>query len=134
MLMALNDKRQVKKNRTFLLSLGHSLDGLVTVFKEERNMKKHVAMMILVSICAAIFQISETEWLWLALSISMVIINEVWNTVIENLVDLTTGHKYNEIAKKVKDMSAAAVLLSALFAMIVGCLIFIPQLLELVFD
>jgi diacylglycerol kinase len=60
----------------------------------------------------------------------MVWITEAVNTAIEFLVDLISP-EFNPLAGHIKDIAAAAVLLSALAAIIIGCIIFIPELLYL---
>ncbi|WP_369473020.1 diacylglycerol kinase [Secundilactobacillus kimchicus] len=56
---------------------------------------------------------------------------EVLNTVVESIVDLLVGNRYDDAAKKAKDVAAAGVLLSALFAVLIGCLVYIPAVLAL---
>lgn len=82
---------------------------------------------------AALFlPMSYADWLWILLSSFLVIVMEIWNTVIENLVDLVT-EEYHPTAKKVKDMAAAAVLMSTGFAVITGTIILLPKLIALLF-
>ena len=56
---------------------------------------------------------------------------EVWNTVVENIVDLVSPH-YHPLAKKVKDMAAAAVLLTSVLSVIIGSIILIPKIFKLI--
>ncbi|MDN6436445.1 diacylglycerol kinase family protein, partial [Lentilactobacillus parabuchneri] len=57
--------------------------------------------------------------------------SEVLNTIVENVVDLIVGHHFDALAKRAKDVAAGGVLLSALFAVIIGMLIFVPKFLAL---
>ena len=75
-----------------------------------------------------LLHVSIGEWLWLALCVFLVISSEVWNSAIENVVDLATNYKRHPLAKKAKDMAAAAVLLAAIFSLIVASLIFLPKI------
>jgi diacylglycerol kinase len=77
-----------------------------------------------------IFHLSAGKWLALVIAIAMVWITEAVNTAIEFLVDLISP-EFNPLAGHIKDIAAAAVLLSALAAIIIGCIIFIPELLYL---
>lgn len=126
------DKKQVRKNKSFFESLKHASNGLVTVFKEERNMKSHISLMIIVLVFSILFQLSKIEWLFILISIFLVLITETINTAFETIVDLVTDRKYHILAKKVKDMAAGAVLLSAILACLIGAIIFIPKIWQLI--
>ncbi len=134
--MDLNDKEQKQpvnswKNRHFFQSLRYALVGLKTAYKEERNLRFHVSAITLVMIMGLIFNVTISEWLWLFLSIFLVISSEVWNSAIENVVDLATNYKRHPLAKKAKDMAAAAVLLAAIFSLITATLVFGPHIWQL---
>lgn len=79
-------------------------------------------------IAATVFHCSTQEWLWILLCITIVIVGEIFNSCIEKCVDYISLER-NPQAKLIKDMAAAAVLLNALFALIVACIIFLPKLL-----
>ncbi|MBO0481671.1 diacylglycerol kinase family protein [Candidatus Enterococcus courvalinii] len=130
--MDLKDK-QVEKNKHFMTSVEFAIQGVKTVFDEERNMKKHVVFGIFALIAGAFFQLSQNEWLWLFLAIFLVWIVEILNTVFENVVDMFTDFHFHPIGKKIKDMAAGAVLLTACFAVIVGLILFIPKIYQLFF-
>ena len=78
-----------------------------------------------------LLKVSTLEWLWLALAIFTVISAEFTNTVVEALVDLIVHHHYDLGAKYAKDVAAGAVLCAAVFAVVVGLLIFLPRLMKL---
>lgn len=86
-------------------------------------MKIHIACAIAVVALGLYFNITKTEWCILLLCIGGVISLEIINTAIEYLVDLVSPN-YNELAGKVKDIAAGAVLLSVIFSAIVGTLVF----------
>lgn len=130
--MDLKDK-QVEKNKHFMTSVEFAIQGVKTVFDEERNMKKHVVFGIFALIAGAFFQLSQNEWLWLFLAIFLVWIVEILNTVFENVVDMFTDFHFHPIGKKIKDMAAGAVLLTACFAVIVGLILFVPKIYQLFF-
>ncbi len=65
------------------------------------------------------------------LCVTLVLVSELWNTVLENVVDLITECKRDPLAKKAKDIASGAVFVTAVFAAISGAVIFIPHLLAL---
>ncbi|HFI0235986.1 TPA: diacylglycerol kinase family protein [Streptococcus suis] len=128
-----NKSQKKWKNRDLVASLEFATTGLFTAFKEERNMRKHVVSAILVILAGLIFQVSITEWLFLLLSVCLVIAFEIVNSAIENVVDLASDYHFSMLAKNAKDMAAGAVLFVSGFAVIVGLLIFLPKIWELIF-
>ncbi|MGL4694707.1 diacylglycerol kinase family protein [Enterococcus larvae] len=128
--MALKDK-QTEKNKHFIASLEFALQGIRTVFKEERNMRTHSFMGVLAIIAGFIFQLTTVEWLWLLFVIFFVLIIEIINTAFENVVDMCTDFHFHPIGKKIKDMAAGAVLITACFSLIVGSIIFLPKIWQL---
>ncbi len=131
MRMGLKD-RQTTKNHNLGQSMRHAVAGLVEVVRLERNMRWHLLAGLLVLGCGWWLHLDRGDWLWLVLAIFMVIQSELANTVVENVVDLLTAHHYAVAAKYAKDLAAAAVLVAALFAIIVGLVIFLPKLLALI--
>lgn len=121
------------KNRHFGSSFKYAVEGLVTAYREERNLRFHVGSVILVVIMGFLFHVSANEWLWLLLSIFFVLASEVWNTAIENAVDLASNYEKHPLAKKAKDTAAGGVLLAAVFSMIVGAIVFVPKIWQLLF-
>ena len=111
-------------------SFRNALIGAKTAFKSQNNLRVHVGFGLFVILTAIFLKVSIIEWSILLLSILSVIVSEVFNTAIEFTVDLF-GTDYNLQAKKAKDVSAAGVLITALFAIIIGVIIFLPKLLAL---
>lgn len=131
--MDLNDKKQLpQKNRRYSDSFRYAYEGVKTTFQEERNMRTHVMAGAIALLLGVFLSLSITEWLWILLASFLVFVMEILNTVIENLVDLVT-QEYHPLAKKVKDMAAAAVLSTTVFSVVTGLLIFAPKLLDLFF-
>lgn len=131
--MDLKDKEKVEKNSTFLDSFKYAFKGVLTAFQEERNMRSHIFIGLIVLILCAFLNLIVNEWLWVIFSVFLVIIMEVWNTVIENVVDLAAGDQYHPLAKKAKDMAAAAVLVTAAFSIVVAAIIILPKLWQILF-
>ena len=132
MVMDFKDKFATSwKNRKFSHSLRHACDGLITLFKEERNFRFELICLSLVVIAGLNFHLPISEWLWLIAASAIVLIAEAANTAIENLTDLASHLHSNDFAKKAKDIAAGMVLLAAAFAVIVAGLIFIPRIIAL---
>ena len=127
------DNKRKWKNRDLIASLEFALTGIFTAFKEERNMRKHALSAILAIVAGFLFGISVTEWLFLLLSVSLVIAFEIMNSALENVVDLASDYHFSMLAKNAKDMAAGAVLVISGFAFVTGLIIFVPKLWALVF-
>lgn len=105
----------------------YAYQGIRYAFRTQINFKIHILTIIAAVILGIVFKLKASEWLWITAAAALVIISELFNTAIETLVDLVSP-EYNKKAGIVKDLSAAAVLLSAFFAVIVALLIFVPKL------
>ena len=128
-----NNSKNRWKNRELMSSLDFAVSGLKTTFKEERNMRKHAVSAILVILAGLVFQVSVTEWLFLLLSISLVMAFEIVNSAIENVVDLASDYHFSMLAKNAKDMAAGAVLFVSGFALLTGLIIFVPKIWNFIF-
>ncbi|MBL0308940.1 MAG: diacylglycerol kinase family protein [Bacteroidetes bacterium] len=95
----------------------------MVALKEQQNLRIHFVAIILVVITGAYLGLSTAEWSVIILTIGFVIVAELFNTAIEYVVDLASPQNH-PLAKKAKDVSAAAVLTSALIATIVAFSIF----------
>ncbi|MGT2812310.1 diacylglycerol kinase family protein [Streptococcus minor] len=127
-----NNSQKKWKNRDLVASMEFAITGVLTAFKEERNMRKHLVSAILALLAGLIFQISATEWLFLLLAIFLVIVLEIINSAIENVVDLASGYHFSMLAKNAKDMAAGAVLVASGYAVLTGLIIFIPKIWQLI--
>lgn len=115
------------KKFKILKSFNNAANGLVLVFKMERNMKIHFAIAGAVMILGLMFNLSKPEFINLLTAIAIVLFAEMVNTAIEYLVDATIKD-FNPLVKVVKDIAAGAVLLTAFYAAIVGYLVFYDKL------
>ena len=112
-------------------ALMFSLSGLLMSFKKEKHMQLHALSTVLVIAAGMFFHISKMEWMLVSASICLVMITEILNTAIEKTCDLVTREIRAEI-KYIKDISAAAVLLACVFALVCGIIIFTPYLQQLI--
>ncbi|PKP19122.1 MAG: diacylglycerol kinase [Bacteroidetes bacterium HGW-Bacteroidetes-21] len=113
-----------------LQSFKYAFNGLKILIKEEHNARIHLLATIIVLVAGVIFKLSVYEWVIIVLAIGFVIAIEIINTTIENIADIVSPQKHDAI-KKIKDISAAGVLISAITALILGLLIFIPKIVAL---
>ena len=111
-------------------SFKYAFSGLKLLLKIEHNSRIHLFVTICVVIAGFIFGISLVEWALIVFAIGLVFSMEIINSSIEKLADFVSPDKHETI-KIVKDMAAAAVLVSAIAAAIIGLIIFIPKILEL---
>ena len=110
-----------------LHSFRYAFQGLADLFRSQPNARIH-AVASAVAVCLGLFlQISRLEWAVVVLSIALVISLEALNTAIEHLTDLVSPD-YHPLAGKAKDVAAAAVLIAAMGAAVVGGLIFLPKI------
>ena len=110
-------------------SFGYAFQGIFNAIRTERNIKIHCAAAILVTIFGIWLQISKTEWMICFILFGLILALELVNTAVEATVDLFTEER-KPLAKKAKDAAAGAVLIVAIFAAVIGILIFIPKLLD----
>ena len=119
------------KTKKLINSFKYAIEGIISSFRTEQNMKIHVFIMIVVIILGIILKLSASEWIILTIVIALVISAELFNTTIETVVDMITKEK-NEKAKLAKDVAAGAVLVLAIGSVVVGLIIFIPKILGII--
>ena len=131
MSMISRDERKKQKGiKKFINSFTYPIKGLKYAYKNEQNLAVDVGMALIVTIFGFLFRINKYEWAILILTIGLVISCELINTAIEAVVDLVT-EEYHPLAKVAKDTSAAAVLVFAMVAILVGIIIFAPKVIGL---
>jgi diacylglycerol kinase (ATP) len=112
-------------------SFTYAVRGVWTVLRTQPNTWIMLAATVAVILAAIGFRVHAVEWCLLLTAIFLIWIAETFNTAVEFLTDLVTqGH--HDLARKAKDVSAAAVLLAAIFAAITAALIFVPRISSLV--
>lgn len=114
--------------RKRLKSVGFALSGFVALVKAEHNAWIHVAATLAVIISGLLFKLNSYEWIAVFVAIAIVFITEIFNTAIEKLCDFVSPG-YDPRIGKIKDIAAAAVLLSATIAIIIGVFVFLPKIL-----
>lgn len=123
--------QQTEKNTCFLQSFGHAVDGIKVVLERERNMRFHLLATLIVIAGGLWLEIGRSDWIWITISVFIVVVAEFTNTMVEAIVDLIVGETYAPLAKVAKDVAAGGVLVAAGTAMIIGSLIFLPYIFPL---
>ena len=107
--------------RRFLDGFRNAFVGLKTVFSEELNFKIELIIAVVVLCVSSKLKLNPNEMLWIFLAIFLVLSAEILNSLVEEMMDFFKVE--NEKIRKIKDVSAGLVLLTALFTTIVGVLI-----------
>ena len=115
------------RSRNVIDSFRFAFAGLRYALHTQRNTRIHMAIASAAIAMGAWLGLSFTQWAVLTLTIGSVLVSEMLNTVTETLVDLISPG-YHPLAKIVKDVTAGAVLLAAIVAVIVGLLVLGPPL------
>ncbi|MDQ5952965.1 MAG: diacylglycerol kinase [Patescibacteria group bacterium] len=108
-------------------SFENAFYGLKVFLQTTHNAWIQIVAGILVVWLGFVFNISQTEWLFVVMSIGAVLTAEAFNTALEFDIDLTSP-QYHEYAKYTKDVAAGAVLITSTMAVIVGLMIFLPKI------
>jgi diacylglycerol kinase len=115
------------RSRNLLESFRFAFAGLWYVLRTQRNVRIHLSIAAAVVVLGLWLDLSPNQWALLVLTISFVLMSEIFNTAIETLVDLVNPN-YHPLAKVVKDVMAGEVLLAAITSVVVGLLVLGPPL------
>ena len=110
-----------------IMSFAYAFKGIGSILKKERNAWIHCLAVAVVTSAGFYFGITPTEWCVVVICFGLVLAAEGFNTAIERLVDFVSPGRHPQ-AGDVKDVAAGAVLICAIAAAVVGCIIFIPYL------
>lgn len=114
----------VWRTKNPLDSFRHAAEGVVHTFRTQRNMRVHFFTVTLVLLSGLLFRFDRIEMLVLFFTSTLVIMAEMFNTAVEVVVDMITQN-YHPAAKYAKDIAAGAVLVAAINAVVVGCVLFL---------
>lgn len=109
-------------------SFRFAFQGLAQFFRTQHNAIIHAVATVAVLALAIVVRLPLTKLLFVIIAIGLVWIAELLNTAIEKLCDMIHPEIHPQV-KFIKDVSAAAVLIAAIIAVITGCIVFIPELL-----
>jgi undecaprenol kinase len=114
-----------------LRSFGYAGQGVKHTWRTQQNFRIHVLVSVCVLLAGAVVGLSAAEWAVIILTIGVVMQAELFNTAIEAIVDKASP-EHHPLAKAAKDCAAGAVVLSAIAAVIIGVIIFVPKLLRFI--
>ena len=112
-------------------SLQNSLEGLFLAVRKESSLKILIVLGLLLILAGFLFQVSGLEWLFIVLMMGCCFGAELFNTAIENVVDLAT-QEIHPLAKAAKDTASAAEFIFLLMSLVMVYIIFIPKIIILI--
>lgn len=118
----------IDRLRSLPQSFKYAGNGIKIALKNEPNFRIHTTFAVTALFLAIVLDFSKYDWLLLLFTISFVLIMELFNTVLESIVNMVSP-EVQPYAKIAKDVAAAAVLLSAGVAVAVGAVLFLPKVL-----
>jgi undecaprenol kinase len=121
---------KTNSDRNLLKSFQAAFRGIFIVIRDERNLRIHFIAALMVILAGFLFKISLSNWLIILILFAIVIAAEMINTAIEKLADFVEPNLNKQI-RDIKDIAAAAVLWVSIVSVIVGFLIFAPQIIKI---
>jgi len=100
--------------------------GLRYAVSTQRNFRIHLGIGTVALLWSAGVHLPLPQTAIIVLTIGLVLALELVNTALEAVVDLTVGQTYHELARIAKDCAAAAVLVTALAALVIAGLLLVP--------
>ena len=123
-----NEYFSIKKR---IKSFSYAFAGLKVLFKEEHNSWIHAVAAVCAITAGFLLDISAIEWIAIIIVIGMVISAEIVNSSLERTADFIKAER-DDRKRDIKDLGAAAVLVCAITAAIIGIIIFLPKLIALI--
>ncbi len=115
------------KDKRRRIGFSYAWNGIKEIYKTEYNFRIHLIAAVLAIVAGFTFHLSNMEWAIIVLVIGLVLMAELINSVIEKMIDYLKP-EIHPSAKIIKDVAAGVVLITAIIALIVGLLIFLPKL------
>lgn len=121
-----NQQTPTASKKTALSGFKYAQEGILHCFRSQQHMRYHFYVLAMVLLSGLFLNLDNRDMLVLLFAITLVIVSEMFNTVVEVIVDMITV-SYLPSAKLAKDVAAGAVLVAAMNAVIAGVLIFFGQ-------
>ena len=117
------EQRLMYKGR--LQSIVNAVRGMGVLLRSQPNARLHLAATVAVGVLGMAFSLNGSEWALIVLAITVVWGAEALNTALEVLADAVEV-AYHPMIGKAKDVAAGAVLITAIGAVVIGLLVFVP--------
>ncbi|MBL4724811.1 MAG: diacylglycerol kinase family protein [Lutibacter sp.] len=117
-------ERNIFKNR--LKSVKYAAKGFWLLITSENSIITQIIIAIIMTIIGFIMQLSATEWMFQLFAIGLLLVAESLNTAIEKIADFIHPEYHKQIGI-IKDISAGAAFFAAIFAIIIGLIIYLPK-------
>lgn len=109
-----------------IVAVKYAAKGFWILITSENSIIAQVIIGIIMTIFGFLMNISATEWLFQIFAIGLVLVAESLNTAIEKIADFIHPEYHKQIGR-IKDISAGAAFFAAIFAVIIGLIIYIPK-------
>lgn len=116
----------MRKRRDLLQSFKVALGGVVYSFRTQRHLRIHIYVVLSVVLLCITFNFRMRELMVLLFTITLVLVAEMFNSAIEATVDLVQP-EFHPLAKFAKDISAGAVLITTVLALVIGTLLILGE-------
>jgi diacylglycerol kinase len=127
----MNDKpRRAFELTRRIRSFRFAIRGICRLVSSQHNAWIHAAATLLVVVAGAVLQVSTNDWCWIIVATTMVWTAEALNTSLEFLADAACPD-IHPLVRDAKDVSAGAVLISAMGATMIGTIVFWPYVVNL---
>ncbi|MBQ2644841.1 diacylglycerol kinase family protein [bacterium] len=118
--------------KSFMKSFGYAVHGLKLAVKSQKNFLRQIIMATMAIFTGLFLHFGVLEFCILFVLIAIVLISEMFNSVIEFTIDAVFKNKFSKLAGMAKDMSAGAVCIASFTALFIGFLLFINKILPLI--
>lgn len=120
-------RKDVNPLRKHLAGYKYAVRGVWLAFRDEPNMRFHLAAAVGVVLVNCLLGVSRTDWLITLMLIGLAWMAEVFNTAIEKLADRVT-QDHDPLIGQAKDLAAGAVIILCFFATVCALVIYLPYL------
>lgn len=108
----------------FLKSINFALRGLRLMVKSQKNFRRQLIFAVIILLSAWLLKFNYIEYCLIIISVSLVLLAEMLNSVIEFTIDSYTKNKYSKLVEMAKDMAAGTVLFATVISTILGSILF----------
>jgi diacylglycerol kinase (ATP) len=121
----MNNKESFFINR--IKSIGYAFKGAYYLISREASIKVQFIIGLIITIAGFYFELSATEWIIQILVLAVIMAFEGVNTAIETIADFIHPEFHKKIGL-IKDISAGAVFIFAIAAILIGLIIYLPKI------